>query len=64
MNEILSPDEIAELTHYKRPKEQLAQLAAMGVPATRLRDNTVRVLRKHLTNTVLIEQRPAQQKED
>ncbi len=48
MPEILSDAEIIELTHYRRPKEQLRQLAALGVPAHRLRDNTIRVLRMHL----------------
>lgn len=45
---ILSEDEIIELTHYRRAFEQLRQLKALGVPAIRLRDNTVRVLRMHL----------------
>lgn len=52
MTEILSRDEVAELTRYKRPREQMRQLQEMGVPATLLRDNTVRVLRAWLTNPV------------
>jgi hypothetical protein len=49
MSEIaLSEDEIVELTRYRRAAEQLRVLKQMGVPATRLRDNTVRVLRMHL----------------
>ncbi|UGQ44933.1 DUF4224 domain-containing protein [Massilia endophytica] len=48
MTEYLSPEEIVALTHYKRPKEQLETLAALGIPAKRLRDNTVRVMRMHL----------------
>jgi hypothetical protein len=50
MIEVLSREEVEELTRYKRPKEQMQQLAEMGVPATLLRDTTVRVLRAHLTN--------------
>lgn len=49
MNELaLSNQEIIDLTHYKRAAEQLRVLKAMGIPATRLHDNTVRVLRMHL----------------
>lgn len=44
----LSDQEIIELTHYRRPAEQLRKLKELGVPAIRLRDNTVRVLRMHL----------------
>jgi hypothetical protein len=47
---MLSEMEIYELTHYRRAKEQLRMLKEMGVPATRLRDNTVRVLRMHLVH--------------
>jgi hypothetical protein len=49
MNEILSQAELVELTRYRRPKEQLRALAELGVPARRMRDNTVRVLRMHLS---------------
>lgn len=45
---ILSEEEIIELTRYRRAAEQLRQLQLLGIPATRLRDNTVRVLRMHL----------------
>ncbi len=48
MIEILSDNELFELTRYKRPAEQLRELAKLGVPARRMRDNTVRVLRMHL----------------
>ncbi len=48
MNEILSQAELVELTRYRRPKEQLRALAELGVPARRMRDNTVLVLRMHL----------------
>lgn len=44
----LSDQELFDLTHYRRAAEQLRVLKEMGVPATRLRDNTVRVLRMHL----------------
>lgn len=48
---VLSPDEIYAITHYKRPKEQLAALRAMGIPAhLRKVDHTVCVLRAHVTN--------------
>lgn len=50
MGEILSIEEIEELTHYKRATEQLRELDALGIPARRLRDNTVRVLRMHLVH--------------
>jgi hypothetical protein len=63
---MLSDDEIIELTHYRRPAEQLRKLKEMGVPATRLRDNTVRVLRMHLvhptTMPVVAPQRKSQRK--
>ncbi len=48
MDEVLSDQELHFLTGYKRAKEQLRELAAMGIPARRLRDNSVRVLRMHL----------------
>lgn len=48
---VLSPDEIYEITHRKRPKEQLRDLTLMGIRATlRQHDNTVCVLRAHLIN--------------
>jgi hypothetical protein len=63
MIEILSDAEIEELTHYKRPAEQLRELAALGVPARRLRDNTVRVLRMHLAHpSQIIANTPPQRK--
>ena len=45
----LSADEIADITHYKRPAEQLRLLLKMGIPASRRPDNTVCVLRMHVT---------------
>lgn len=51
---VLSPEEIYAITHYKRPKEQLAALLAMGIPAhLRKVDHTVCVLRVHVTNPAL-----------
>jgi len=50
MQEILSREEVEELTRYKRPREQMRQLKEMGIHAMLLRDNTVRVLRAWLTN--------------
>jgi hypothetical protein len=48
---VLSPDEIYAITRYKRPKEQLAALQAMGIPAhLRKIDHTACVLRAHVTN--------------
>lgn len=46
----LTPDEIYTLTHCKRAKEQLRELARMRIPATRRIDNTVCVLRMYVTN--------------
>lgn len=54
MIEVLSTDEVEELTRYKRPAEQMRTLEAMKIPATRLRDNTVRVLRMHLVHPTQI----------
>jgi hypothetical protein len=45
----LTPDEIYMLTHCKRAKEQLRELARMRIPATRRVDNTVCVLRMYVT---------------
>lgn len=47
---ILSPDEIYDLTHYRRAAEQMRELAALGIPARRRHDNTVCVLRAHVHN--------------
>ena len=47
---ILSDEEIYDITHYRRAHEQLRKLKEMGIPATRLHDNTVRVLRMHLVH--------------
>jgi hypothetical protein len=50
----LTPDEIYMLTHCKRAKEQLRELARMRIPATRRIDNTVCVLRMYVTNPALL----------
>lgn len=46
---VLSPAEIYELTHYRRPKEQMRALTEMGIPARLRHDNTICVLRMHVT---------------
>lgn len=51
---ILSNQEIYDITHYRRPYEQLRKLKEMGIPATRLHDNMVRVLRMHLIHPTAI----------
>ena len=45
---VLSPEEIITITHRKRPREQLIDLIALGIPATRRHDNTICVLRVDL----------------
>lgn len=51
---IVFDQEIYAITHYRRPHEQLRKLKEMGIPATRLHDNTVRVLRMHLIHPTSI----------
>lgn len=46
---VLSPEEIVSITHRKRAAEQLRDLVALGIPATRRHDNTICVLRAHVT---------------
>lgn len=58
----LTDEEVFELTHYRRAHEQLRKLKEMGVPATRLRDNTVRVLRMHLVHPATMPTAPAPQR--
>lgn len=48
MEPTLSPDEIYNITHYRRTAEQMRVLAQLGIPAERRHDNTVCVLRMHL----------------
>jgi hypothetical protein len=45
---VLSAEEIVAITHRKRPVEQLRDLLALGIPATRRHDNTICVLRVDL----------------
>lgn len=47
---VLSPDEIFTITHRKRAREQLRDLIALGIPATRRHDNTICVLRVDVTS--------------
>lgn len=50
MDITLTDQEIEGITHYKRPKEQLEALKALGIPAKlRRADNTVCVLRMYVT---------------
>jgi hypothetical protein len=54
----LTDTELFDLTHYRRPAEQLRELESLGIPAKRRRhDNTVCVLRIHLLNPGM--QKPA-----
>jgi hypothetical protein len=46
---VLSREEIINITHRKRPVEQLRDLIALGIPATRRHDNTICVLRADVT---------------
>jgi hypothetical protein len=41
----LTADELYEITHYRRAKEQLRELQAMGIKARRRHDGTICVLR-------------------
>jgi hypothetical protein len=56
----LSEAEIYEITHYRRPAEQLRALAQLGIKASRRHDNTVCVLRVHYNHppTVQEQSRP------
>jgi hypothetical protein len=59
---ILSDEEIYQLTHYRRPALQLRALKLLGIPALRLHDNTVRVLRMHLIHPSAASAAPAPQR--
>ncbi|MBY0241907.1 MAG: DUF4224 domain-containing protein [Burkholderiaceae bacterium] len=59
---ILSPEEIFMLTRYRRPHEQLRALGTLGIPAHRMHDNTVRVLRMHLIHPTGAISKPAPQR--
>lgn len=53
----LTEAELYDLTHYRRPAEQLRELEYLGIPAKRRRhDNTVCVLRVHLQNPESVKQ--------
>ena len=54
MPEVLSPDELVELTRYKMAKFQMRELERIGIRATLMRDNTVLVLRAHLINPGMV----------
>jgi len=45
---VLTAVEIVEITRRKRPAEQMLALEMMGIPAYRLADNTIRVLKRDL----------------
>lgn len=47
-DQTLTVDEIFEITHYKRPKEQYRELKALGIPVKLRHDNTICVLRVDL----------------
>jgi hypothetical protein len=51
----LTAEEIYDLTHYRRPAEQIRALARLGILATRRHDNTVCVVRAHLSVSPKIE---------
>lgn len=46
---VLSKEEIFELTHYRRARNQMKSLASLGIPAYLRHDNTVCVLRADVT---------------
>jgi hypothetical protein len=58
MTPALTSAEIYDLTHYRRPAEQLRALARLGIPAMRRHDNTICVLRAHLS-APLVKPEPA-----
>jgi len=43
----LSEDEVAKITGYSRPSNQLRVLGDLGIPARRRPNNTVLVMRMH-----------------
>lgn len=48
MSLCLTPEEVLEITGYKRPADQLRALQARGIPAARRPDGSVSVIRVHL----------------
>lgn len=51
---ILSEKELATITGYARPSNQLRVLQELGIPARRRPDNTVLVMRMHCLHPVTI----------
>jgi hypothetical protein len=56
---VLSPEEIYKITHRKRAADQLRDLVALGIPATRRFDNTICVLRVDLARRAAAGTAPA-----
>lgn len=56
---VLSTKEIVGITHRKRAHEQLRDLLALGIPATRRFDNTICVLRVDLARRAAAGAAPA-----
>lgn len=56
---VLSDAEIFTITHRKRAQEQLRDLIALGIPATRRHDNTICVLRADLERRVATQREAA-----
>ncbi len=56
----MTKEEIARITGYRQSQKQLEVLRSLGVPARLRPDNTVLVLRMHLTHpaTLTTERRP------
>ncbi len=46
----LTAEELQRITGYRRPQKQLEVLRSLGVPARLRPDNTVLVLRMHMTH--------------
>jgi glutaredoxin-related protein len=59
---VLSNEEIIELTHYRRPAQQIRTLKALGIPALHRHDNTVCVLLADVTTKREIAAPPPQRK--
>ena len=55
----LTPEEIREITGYRRAHEQLAWFKALGVPAKRRADGSVSVAREHYLRTGMSRGSPA-----
>ncbi len=48
----LTDEEIQRITRYRRPTKQMEVLRSLGIPARLRPDNTLLVLRMHLTQPV------------